>query len=74
MDSGVLAGYDSLNPVRMVEDGTDQKRIYDVINNMADDIEIDFSHSALLLRKISKQYLYNSKIDYISSELGSELI
>lgn len=74
MDSGFIVGYDSLNLVRTVEDGTDQKRIYDVINNMAENIEIDFPHSALLLQKISKQYLDNSKTDFITSELGFEVL
>lgn len=74
IDSGFVAGYDSLNHVRTVEDGSDQKRIYDMLNNTAEYIEIDFPHSALLLREISKQYLFNSKIDFVTSELGLKVL
>lgn len=73
-DSGFMNGYDSLNYVRTVGDGTDQKEIYDRLNAAADDIELDYMHSALLLRKIAKRYLYNSKVDHISSELGLEVL
>ena len=67
-------GYDSLNLVRTVEDGSDQKRIYDTINSVAEDIDFEFPHSASLLREISKQYLFNSKTDFITSELGYEVL
>ena len=74
IDSGFVLGYDSLNSVRAVEDGSDQKRISDTINNVAEDIDLEFSHSASLLREISKRYLDNSKIDFITSEFGLDVL
>ena len=73
IDSGFIMGYDSLNPIRTVDDGSDQKMIYDTINNVAEEIDLEYPHSASLLREISKQYLSNSKTDFITSELGFEV-
>ena len=74
LDSGFIGGYDSLNLVRQIGDGSDQKKVYEMLNKTSEDIEIDFPHSASLLRLISKHYLSNSKNDFITSELGPEVI
>ena len=73
IDSGFKSGYDSLIHVRFVGDGTDQKAKHDELLQVAEKIEIDYPHSAQLLREISKRYLYNYKTDRISSELGLEV-
>lgn len=72
-DCGFEIGYDSLDRVRFVGDGTDQKAKYDELVRIAEKIEIDYPHAAQLLKRISKQYLYNSQRDHISSELGLEV-
>ena len=74
LDSGFISGYDSLNHVRQIGDGSDQKEVYDMLNKTSEDVEIDFPHTASLLRIISKHYLTNSKTDFVTSELGPEVI
>lgn len=67
-DTGFIDGYRNL--YRTLGDGSDQKEEYAQLVSEAEDIEIDYSHSAFLLRQIAKEHLFLSKHDYIISELG----
>ncbi|MCR4646619.1 MAG: hypothetical protein K5695_14630 [Oscillospiraceae bacterium] len=67
-DKGFVIGHNSL--FRTIGDGTDQKEKYSQLMSEAAEVEIDYPHTASLLKIIAKDHLILSKSDYVFSELG----
>ncbi len=69
LDRDIAELYESLYGIRTVEDGKPQRKKAKEFMNFADKLQMDYPHSASVLRMISKEYENEANRDYIHSEV-----
>ncbi len=69
LDYEVAGYYDNLHQMRYISDGQDMIKKAKEFSKYASSIEIDYPHTAVVLRRISEIYASEAKREYIESEI-----
>ena len=69
LDRNIAALFEGLYGMRTVEDGKPQRKIAKDFMDFANELQIDYPHSAYVLRLISKEYENEANRDYVHSEV-----
>lgn len=69
LDGNIAALFEGLYGMRTVEDGMPQRKLAKEYLDFANELQIDYPHSAYVLRLISKGYENEANSDYVHSEV-----
>ncbi len=69
LDKDIAALYEGLYGIRIVDDGMSQRKLAKDYMDFANELQIDYPHSACVLRLISKEYENEANRDYVHSEV-----
>lgn len=69
LDTSIAVFFEGLNRMRTVVDGKPQQKIAKYHMEVANELQIDYPHSAYVLKLISKRYEIEAAHDYVYSEV-----
>ena len=68
-DQEVVIGFLNNLGVRVIDDGSDQKALYEKYKADANNIGVKYYHASSILCAIANSYLSKAKSDFIESEI-----